>query len=392
MGKSKQTMELYVQSDQALDLAQKHQVQLLIGERKFTLQSDLENKGNQVAALRQFLIPSLLVTAIFFFFFLIRGQQMIALTGDFSISSTVTSLGVISGVLSFAYYFVHWKKKGYANLEQIFWRNFPTILISFTIILLLTLLFSFYLLSSVFVNLSLDLYLSTLLAFIIFSVVHYLMIHFVLIISPSVMTKLLLFVIIGGVVIAMVTNNQEEWWKVHLSFLGSHQAASSWQFNATLILSALLMIALIDYIFVGLKDQFPKHLGARVLRLLLTITAISLGLVGYFPADGPGRMPYFHNKAAEALVIMIIIMIIGVRWLLPKVTREFQFLSYAIGAVLVIVTTMFMLGNYITLTGFELIAFFLAFSWLMLLLQNLEKAVMPDVPTYRVNLHYKLSD
>ena len=74
MEKSKQTMELYVQSDQALDLAQKHQVQLLIGERKFTLQSNLENKGNQVAALRQFLIPSLLVTAIFFFFFLIRGQ------------------------------------------------------------------------------------------------------------------------------------------------------------------------------------------------------------------------------------------------------------------------------------------------------------------------------
>lgn len=32
---------------------------------------------------------------------------MIALTGDFSISSTVTSLGAISGVLSFAYYFVH---------------------------------------------------------------------------------------------------------------------------------------------------------------------------------------------------------------------------------------------------------------------------------------------
>lgn len=106
MEKSKQTMELYVQSNQALDLAQKHQVQLLIGERKFTLQSDLVNKGNQVAALRQFLIPSLLVTAIFFFF-LIKGQQMIALTGDFSISSTVTSLGVISGVLSFAYYFVH---------------------------------------------------------------------------------------------------------------------------------------------------------------------------------------------------------------------------------------------------------------------------------------------
>lgn len=147
-------------------------------------------------------------------------------------------------------------------------------------------LFLFYLLSTLFVNLYLDLYLSTLLAFIVFALVHYLMIHFVLILSPSVMTKLLVFVVLGGVVIAMLTNNQEEWWQVHLSFLGSNQATSSWQFNSTLILSALLMIALVDYIFIGLNEQFPKHLGASILRILLTITAISLGMVGYFPADG----------------------------------------------------------------------------------------------------------
>lgn len=392
MAKTTQTMELSIQSDQALDLAQKHQIRLMIQEHEYSLQSSTNHKSNQVVVLKQFLVPSILMTAIFFLFFLWRGQDMIALSGDFSISSMVTSMGVTSGVLTFACYFVHWKRKGNANLEKIFWRNFPTLLISFTIILLITLLFSFYLLATLFVNLTLDLYLSTLLAFIFFAVVHYLMIHFVLILSPSVMTKLLVFMIVGGVIIAMITNNQEEWWKIHLSFLGSHQAASSWQFNVTLILSALLMIALIDYMFVGLKEQFPKHIGASVLRVLLTITAVSLGLVGYFPADGPGRMPFYHNQAAQTLVIMIILMIVGVKGLLPKVTREFQFFSYTLGAVLAVVTTLFMRGTYITLTGFELVAFFLAFSWLMLLFQNLEKALLPEVPIYQVNLHYTHSD
>lgn len=387
-GNRKEQLDLYLPSNQSLDLAQRDQIQLIIGEHKYNLASAAHNKGNQVAALRQFLIPSLIATVIFFLFFLLSGQSMIALTGKFSISSMVTLLGVVSGVISFAYYFVNCKKQGQANLEKVYWRNFPTLLISFTIIILLALLISFYILSTLFVNLFLDLYLSTLFAFIFFAVVHYLMIHFVLVLSPSVMTKLLVFVIVGGVLFAMITNNQEEWWQVHLSFLGSNQAASSWQFNVTLILSALLMIALVDYIFISLKETFPKHFGAAILRVLLTITAISLGLVGYFPADGSGNMPFYHNKAAEMLVIMIIIMIVGVKWLLPRVTREFLVVSYAIGVVLVVMTVLFMMGNYMTLTGFELVAFFLAFSWLMLLLENLEKSVNPPVPIYEVNLHY----
>lgn len=172
MGKDR--MNLYLPSNQALDLAQKDQIQLVIEGHLYNLVSASHHKGNQVAALRQFLIPSSIVTVIFFLLFLIRGQEMIALTGDFSISSMVTLLGVSSGVISFAYYFVPWKKQGKAILEKVYWRNFPTLLFSFAIIILLALMLSFYVISTLFVNLSLDLYLSTLLAFIFFAVVHYL--------------------------------------------------------------------------------------------------------------------------------------------------------------------------------------------------------------------------
>ena len=64
------------------------------------------------AALRQFLIPSLIVTAIFFLFFLIRGQGYDCFDGrnlKFKYDHLVRG---ISGVISFAYYFMIWKKRG----------------------------------------------------------------------------------------------------------------------------------------------------------------------------------------------------------------------------------------------------------------------------------------
>ena len=49
-------------------------------------------------------------------------------------------------------------------------------------------------------------------------------------------------------------------------------------------------------------------------------------------------MAYYHNKLAEMLVI---IMMNVVRWVLPKVTREFKIFSSGIAAVPVVITTMF---------------------------------------------------
>lgn len=136
-------------------------------------------------------------------------------------------LGVISSFILSSVFFVHQKRKGRNNLEDIYWRNFPTIILSITIIVAMGSLFFFYLLGLLFDGLVLDIYLSTLLSLVLFSIINYLMVSFILLISPSFMTKLLVIVIIGGVLISMVTNSEKQWWQNNISFLGTQEASNS---------------------------------------------------------------------------------------------------------------------------------------------------------------------
>lgn len=106
---------------------------------------------------------------------------------------------------------------------------------------------------------------------------------------------------------------------------------------------------------------------------MLTMTAISLGAVGFFPNNGQGRLHELHNLAANWLVYWIILLILGIRWLLPRVTREFLTVSYGIAGTLLVANFLFQTIGYLSLTAFEIIAFFLAFSWILLLVQNIRK-------------------
>lgn len=379
-------MKILVNQQFTKELNKNNQVQLKIDGQRYVLKAEELASRNQGGSLRLFLIPSLIGAICFFLFFYLRGQEFIQFSGRVSIASVILIIGVISSFLTSSIVFVYQKRHGRKNLEDIYWRNFPTVILSLTIMIAMGALFFFYILGLLFDGLVLDIYLSTLLSLVTFSIINYLMISFVFYISPPFMTKLLVIVILGGVLISMITNSEAQWWQRNLSFLGTQEASSAWRFNLTLMISALLMIALIDYLFVGLQKIYRKHIGLTILRILLTTTAICLGLVGYFPSDGPGQMPQYHNQAAGMLVIMVIAMIVGIRWLVPHISKEFLITSYIIGIILFIVTYIFMNGTYITLTGFEIIAFILAFSWLMLLLQSLERSGKVPMTTFDLQL------
>lgn len=380
-----QKIILKISSEEPLKSAEKEEIQLAINNQIYTLQSNHEDR-KQITALRRFILPSLLAAFIFFMFFFIRGNRIIPLSGTISIASVSIILGLVSGMTTFAVYFIKEKRRGTTNLYRINWRNFPTLMIAFSLITAIVMLFYFWILGVLFAGLVLDIYLSTLFSFIFFSVINYGMVYCVTILSPSLLTKLLVSVTIGGVIIAMITNREAQWWQRNLSFLGSQEAARSWQFNMTLILAAFLLLSLIDYLFVNLREHHPRHLGLKILRVLLSLMSVSLGLVGYFPSDGSGNAPAYHNQAAGMLVIMVIIMIVGIKWFVPKISKEMVLISYLIGVLLIVVSYLYVNGSYITLTGFELVAFFLAFSWLILLIQSLDKASRAPVPIYQVDV------
>lgn len=374
-----------------LHLEDESEVRLKIIENKIMMVEPVKRKiGNQTVSLRWFMIPTIFSSLCFFLYVFLSGNKLVPLVGSFSIANLVTILGSLSGICSFFFFFVQEKKdriKG--TSKDIYWRNFPTILSSFVIILVMSLVAFFKVMGLIFKGAGFDLFTATLLFFAFVAIVNYFMIYSALSITPSKLTNLLIFVIVAGVFVAMITNRENQWWQFNFSFLGTAEAKYRWEFNLTLLFSALLMIALIDYIFVGLQNSFQENKKLLILRVLLTLTAIDLGAVGLFPYTEIGPFVGFHNQAAGILVYLIIILIVGIRWLLPEVTKEFLTISYLIGAVLVITLYLFIGVGYLSLTAFELLSFILAFAWILLLVQLLQKMAEEGTHSFIVKLEKK---
>ena len=341
----------------------------------------------QDISLRWFLIPVILSSLAFFSFFYFKNNTQIPMTGDQSIASAVAALGLLSGSISFMFFFIKEKRNhNNDNLKDILWRNVPTVIFSFIVMLSLGILCFFWMIGIMFDGASFDIYTATMIFFLFTAIINYLMIYAALSFTSNMIVNLLIFVIIGGVFFAMLTNSESKWWQHNFSFLGTNEAVNSWQFNLTLMLSALLLVALVDYLFVNLKKKDYTGWKLFVLRVLLTLIAISLGAVGFFPNNGTGQLHVLHTKAANWLVLLIIILIIGIKWLLPKVTKEFLIISYGIAISLVVANFLFQNIGYLSLTVFELIAFGLAFSWILLMLQHIQKLTHFSNTVYEIEL------
>lgn len=362
-------------------------IQLIWENQKITLQQPTKEPHNQSISLRWFLLPTLFASLIFFALITYQKISFVPLTGNISIASYVLILGLISGMLSFTVFFIRQKRRDLSVAAKlIYWRNFPTILISFAIMLAFVLLVAFYLLGILFEKATFDRFTATVLFALFTSIIHYVMIYFALALSPRLILQLLIGVIVGGVGFSMITNSSLLWWQKNFSFLGTEDAKNAWQFNLTLMISALLMIALVDYLFVAIQKYYKRTWQLTTLRILLTLTAVNFGAVGFFPNNGLGRLHELHNQAANFLVYMIIILIIGIKWLLPHVTKEFLTISYGIALILVVADFLFLKVGYFSLTAFEMIAFILALWWILLLLQNLLNLLEAPKKNYTLQL------
>lgn len=381
------TVSLPEQVVKELDLKSGDEVILSVRNQKIMMETANRATGSQTLSLRWFLIPTAIASLLFFGYLLVKDQYQITLIGKLSIANMVLLIGVPSGVFSFILAFVKGKKnKITSKSKDISWRNFPAILMSFIIISLLGALIFFKLLGLVFIGASFDRYTATLLFFIFSAVINYFMIYSAISVTSDRLISILIVVILGGVLFAMFTNRDYQWWQFNFSFLGTIEAKNRWQFNLTLIFSALLMVALIDCLFVDLQRAMPENKRLIILRILLTLTALDLGAVGLFPYTETGPFQGVHNHVAEYLVYLIIVLIVGIKWLLPNISKEFMSISYLIVVMLVTVVVLFMKVGYLSLTAFELFSFVLAFSWIILLLQALQKMAQEINNTYCVKI------
>lgn len=319
--------------------------------------------------LRWFLIPAALFSLQVFAYCNSRGQWLVPLNGQRSIATYASVVGIISGVLTFATHFITQKIHNHGAAKDFHWRAILPLVIAVGMILAISFVMSFWLLDRIFHGAAFDIYTATVFVFLIDAAVNYLMINLAITISPVIVTNLMTIMVIGGVVGSMMTNNHTDWWKYNFSYLGTQKSSANLEFNVTLIFSALLMMALIDYLFVNLHRKY-KQRGVLVLELLLYGLAATLAGIGLFPNNPEFHV--LHDRISMWLIYFMLIMIVFIKRLLPECSKQFQRLSYIIGGVIAADYIVFKATNYLSLTAFELSSFALAFSWILLLFQNIE--------------------
>lgn len=357
-----------------LNLEEDDQVKITLRNHDALIERAESEMLYQRISLFWYILPALIGALIFNILFTLHGNTQIALSGKMSLATGTILLGTIMGTLLFCIFFIR-ERRNQTNpfSKNIYWRNFPVIILSFGLILGLGLLGLFWLFETMFDGLSFDLLTATIIFFIFEMIINYVMILAALLLTPSMLIRVFTIVIVSGVLISMASNTSHRWWQYNLSFLGTKLASNSWQFNITLMFSALIMVALVDYIFVSLHAIYPHAWRLNVLRTLLTFMAVDLGAVGFFPNNAASH--YIHDKVSGFLVYFIIVLIIGIRWLLPGISKEFLSLSYTIGAILVAADILFEGVNYLSLTAFEIIGFVLSFSWIIILFHLLQQLI-----------------
>ncbi|MCT4404956.1 DUF998 domain-containing protein [Leuconostoc falkenbergense] len=369
-----------------LDLRPEQSFHLTLRNGSLTLHPIDGQNEIQTLSLRHFLVPSVLAALLFIGYALYQRHFQLPLGGDNSIASAVILLGEMSGMLSFLVTYVQEVRRQSNELKRkTSWRVFPALLIAFAIILAFITSGFFWAINYLFQNVTFDLFTSVVLFVLFDAIINFLMIYAALSISTLFITAIFVMTMIGGVLIAMVTNSSRLWWQYNLSFLGTDGALDAWQFNATLILAGLIWIALVDYLFVPLQQVMRGNHRLIALRVLLTLAAISLAGIGAFP-NNAGQLHFIHDQIANGLVYFILILMAGNRWLLPNAPREFMVTSYVIGGVLVVTMLLFEVIGYLSLTAFEIIAFGLTLSWILLLLQNIYRLYYHAYQTFVVKI------
>ena len=332
-----------------------------------------------------FVAPTFLATLIFIAFaFFFKHPHVIPLAGNESLATAVITIANGMGILTFiAAYFMRRKDFYQQMTRQIYWRTFLTVVVSALLISTLALMAFFWFLGQIFYGVNFGLFTSSLIFSIFSAIINYVMIFIVDTFSISMMVNMLLIVSIGGLVSSMATNGNQYWWRRNFSLLGTHASQSSWQFNLTLIVTAALFGALIDYLFVSLRQKIGVHLRQTILQVLLTLCAVSIALVGLIP-NNDGWMHIAHDIVAQLIVLFMALSILGIRWFLPQAKKELYIMSYIIVGLILISYFLWHPVYYLTLTAFEILSFSLSFAWLLLLINNLINLLWNDRKIYQV--------
>lgn len=341
---------------------------------KITFENIARDHHDERVLIRYFTITAILSGLLALVNFFVQQTPNVPLSGANSVAQISIYFSVFFGCLGFLYTLI----KNRAQQQWVLrWRHIFNLTLAYGILCFAVVAIFFRIFSQAFIGLHLDQYTAAIIIGLIVSINAYALMLAARNINFSTITAVLIATLFGGILFSMLTSGQPDWWQFNFSYLGTQHVENAMYFNFTLIFSGLTMLTLVDYLFTSLDASFTHNRRLFALRILFSMLAITLGGVGLFP-NNPGWTHTVHDYFAQTLVVIILLMIIGIKWFLPKAGTEFIYISYAIGASLVVVTILFQHFHLLSLTGFEIVACALAFFWLILLLTHLSSIALPS--------------
>ncbi|KHL05499.1 hypothetical protein LK10_01005 [Sinomonas humi] len=212
------------------------------------------------------------------------------------------------------------------------------------------------------------------------------------------LSNLLATYLAAGVLTSMVTTKNPNWWEINFSALGAANSGVAWTFNVTLVTGGIVITMLAEYVTrdiqalaafradrlasLGVQENgFVRRRGRafggtdvriRPVFVCLVLMGLLLAGTGLVPVDVymPG-----HNVLATSMSGAFVVLVVGLPWWLPGVSRTFQFTGFVMlgGAVLAVVLW-YPLGYY-NMTAMEMFVAGIVLGWLVLLIRNLAAAV-----------------
>ena len=334
--------------------------------------ASMSNRQN--FSLRHLLMPSLFAWLMALMTFLITQKSQISFTGDdvISVAHASTVFGIFTGFISFI---LAYRKTPHARNKQSWltkMRETLTLSLTYSLVTLAVTVMTFYIMRHTFSGVSFDPVTASLFVLAFSAVINFVLISSAVSVKVSNLITMLFVTFIGGVLVAMALNNQRDWWQFNFSFLGTYEAKKHWEFNMTLIFSALILLTITDYLFSEFSQSTYYTKKSTVVRFFYYLIAVLIACVGIFPANSYSWTMTVHNLSAFGIVICIIVLILLLKWLIPDISKEFLVFSAITLGLLMLSAFLFLGIHYLSLTFFEIIAFVIAFIWLVMLINAIQ--------------------
>ncbi|MDC0815107.1 DUF998 domain-containing protein [Lactococcus petauri] len=370
--------------DDVADKFEQQNYKMSVEQNQIVLKSDVDQLDAQNFSLHYMLIPSLLSLVISLLTFFLSGHSQINFTGGRYHSVAGISM-LCATIIGFATFLWVYSKQNTSPQKRMLSRirELVTISLAYTLIVFAIQALIWYILGMTFVGVTLDRFTASFVAALFSAIVFYFLILFAASVKISHLIILLFITFIGGIFLSMATNGQNGWWQYNFSFLGTGEAKNQWQFNFTMIFSALMLLTITDYLFMDFQKSDLYNFKVKIVQAFYYVIALFIAGVGIFPAQSWTMT--FHNASAYGIVLCIIILIVLSKYLLPQISKEFLSMSAIVFVALVTSAILFLKVHYLSLTVFEIIAFAISFTWLVLMINALQK-MLHESSIYQVKV------